>query len=113
MATEPGLVPLFTFRWSLSRPIRQLIALAVQDTPDQTFEWVRLAKEAKLDAPDVATIIRLVPTTEDLRPGRRIPHGARARSLRSKLEAMNELMEEARFVRQDLADRLTDSDAPD
>ncbi|WP_372892333.1 hypothetical protein [Sphingomonas sp.] len=86
--------------------IRHLIALAVQNTPDQILEWVRLAKEAKLDAPDVTAIIRLVRASEEVDFDRRIDASVVTRTLRSRLKEMDDFLAGAQAVREDLAERL-------
>lgn len=86
--------------------IRHLIALAVEEAPDKTQEWVRLATDAKLDSPDVALIVRLVRARERIDPDRRADVDLFARTLRSRLSEMDEFLDRAREVRNDLAERL-------
>lgn len=86
--------------------IRHLIALAVEAAPDKTQEWVLLAKKAKLDAPDVATIVRLVRARERIDPEGRADLDFVTRTLRSRLSEMDEFLDRASEIRGDLADRL-------
>lgn len=91
--------------------IRHLIALAVEETLDKSQEWVRLAIEAKLDAPDVALIVRLMRARERVDPERLADVDLVARTLRSRLSEMDEFLDRAKEVRGDLADRLARAEA--
>ena len=91
--------------------IRHLIALAVEAAPDKTHEWVRLAKEAKLDAPDVSLIVRLVRARERIDPERRANVDLVTRTLRSHVSEMDEFLDRTREIRDDLADRLARAEA--
>lgn len=86
--------------------IWHLIALAVEEAPDKTQEWVRLAAQTKLNAPDVALIVRLVRARERIDPERRADANLVARTLRSRLSEMDEFLDHASEVRNDLAERL-------
>lgn len=91
--------------------IGHLIALAVEAAPDKTQEWVRLAKEAKLDAPDVALTVRLVRAMERIAPERRADIDLVTRTLRSRLSEMDEFLDRTKEIRDDLADRLARAEA--
>lgn len=91
--------------------IGHLISLAVEAAPDNTQEWVRLAKEAKLDAPDVGTILRLVRARERIDPERRIDADLVTTSLRSRLAELDEFLDRTKEVRDDLVDRLARAEA--
>lgn len=86
--------------------IRHLITLAVEEAGDKTQEWARLATETKLAAPDVALIVRLMRAREGIDPERRADVDLVARTLRSRLSEMDEFLDQAREVRNDLAERL-------
>lgn len=91
--------------------IRHLIALAVEAESDKTQEWVRLATEADLNAPDVALIVRLVRAREQIDPEGRADAELVTKTLRSRLSEMEQFLERAKEIRNDLADRLARAEA--
>lgn len=91
--------------------IGHLIALAVDAAPDKAQEWVRLATEAKLDAPDVALIVRLVRARERIDPKCQNASDLVTRPLRSRLDELDQFLDCAREIRADLADRLARAEA--
>lgn len=97
------------FDQAARKVIRHLLAAAVEDLPEDTREWVRLARNAGVEGPDLIAIRRILISSAGDDP---TPHfqDSKVRALRQRLEEFDVFLDTAAEVRNDLARRLAEAD---